>query len=78
MQAAAGWVIERYPTRSVQNEQAGTIVELTVTDPRWLSELLLRLGPAARVVSPPEWRDLGSDAAAALLARYEAGGSDAS
>ena len=77
--AAAGWVVERYPTRSVEaDDTGGSVVELTVTDPRWLRELLLRLGPTARVVSPPEWRHLGADAAAELLARYEAGGNDAS
>ena len=36
------------------------------------------LGPSARVLSPPEWQRLGADAAAELLARYDAGGSDAS
>jgi proteasome accessory factor C len=78
LQAAAGWVIERYPTRSVTTAEGGTEVELSITDPRWLRELLLRLGPAARVVSPLEWQALGADAAAELLARYEAGGNDAS
>jgi proteasome accessory factor C len=78
LQGAAGWVVERYPTRSVEAGDDGAVVELTVTDPRWLRELLLRLGPSARVLSPPEWQRLGADAAAELLARYEAGGSDAS
>lgn len=75
---AAGWVVERYPTRSVETVADGTVVELTVTEPGWLRELLLRLGPAARVLDPAEWRGLGAQAAAELLARYEAGGSDAS
>lgn len=75
---AAGWVVERYPTRSVQQHADHTEVELTITDPSWLEELLLRLGPTARVVQPAEWRDLGARAASTLLARYEAGGSDAS
>lgn len=70
----AGWVVERYPTRSVEATPTGTVVELTVTDPAWLRELLLRLGPSAQVLAPDEWRDLGAVAAAALLARYEADG----
>lgn len=73
---SARWVIERYPTRSVRPGPDGVVVELTVTDPRWLRELLLRLGPAARVLQPAEWQQLGADAARALLERYEADGSD--
>jgi proteasome accessory factor C len=75
--ADAGWVVERYPTRSVERDGDIAVVELTVTHQRWLEELLLRLGAAATVLSPPEWVGLGARAAAALLARYEADGSDA-
>jgi proteasome accessory factor C len=74
--AAAGWVVERYPTRSVRPYDDATVVELTVVHRRWLEELLLRLGPSAQVLAPPEWVHLGATAAAALLARYEAEGSD--
>jgi proteasome accessory factor C len=73
---SARWVVERYPTRSVQAHPEGVVVELTVTDPRWLRELLLRLGPSATVLLPTEWRQLGADAARTLLARYDADGSD--
>ncbi|MBI4935320.1 MAG: WYL domain-containing protein [Actinobacteria bacterium] len=76
--AQAGWVIERYPTRSVTPDADALVVELTVANQRWLEALLLRLGPAARVLDPPEWTHLGADAARALLARYEAEGSEAS
>ena len=76
LQDSARWVIERYPTRSVQPAPDGAVVELTVTDPRWLRELLLRLGPSARVLQPAEWRQLGAEAARSLLERYEADGSD--
>jgi proteasome accessory factor C len=75
--AAAGWVVERYPTRSVQPGLDATVVELTVTHRRWLEQLLLRLGPSAQVLAPAEWVDLGAAAAASLLARYDAEGSDA-
>jgi proteasome accessory factor C len=75
---SAAWVVERYPTRSVTATPDGWEVELTVANEAWLRELLLRVGTGARVLEPPEWRDLGSRTAAALLARYEAGGSKVS
>jgi proteasome accessory factor C len=71
---SAGWVIERYPTLNVEKDGTGWIVELAVTDERWLAELLLRLGPGADVLAPAEWVGLGARAAEALLARYEATG----
>jgi proteasome accessory factor C len=77
--AAAGWVVERYPTRSVHIlDDDSTVVELTVAHERWLEELLLRLGRSAEVIDPPQWVGLGAAAAAALLERYDADGSDAS
>jgi proteasome accessory factor C len=45
-------------------------VALTVSEPVWLERLLLRLGPDAEVVDPPEWRAAGADTAARVLARY--------
>jgi proteasome accessory factor C len=71
---AARWVVERYPTRSVTVTPNGLVVELTIVSSRWLAELLLRLGLSASVASPAAWRDLGADAAADVLARYEAAG----
>lgn len=76
--AAAGWVVERYPVRTVEQRGERLVVELAVTDERWLRELLLRLGSGATVLAPDEWRHLGAEAAAGLLARYEGAGSDAS
>jgi proteasome accessory factor C len=72
----ARWVVERYPTRSVAATPDGLVVELTIVSPQWLAELLLRLGPSATVTSPAAWRGLGADAAADVLARYEAAGSN--
>ena len=71
--ASGSWVAERYPTRSVTRMDDGWAIDVTVASERWLRELLLRLGAEATVVDPPEWRDLGSRAAAELLARYAAG-----
>jgi predicted DNA-binding transcriptional regulator YafY len=62
----------------VEKEGSGWTVELAVTSRRWLAELLLRLGPNAEVLAPDEWVGLGAGAAAELLARYEAAGSDGS
>jgi proteasome accessory factor C len=47
----ARWVAEHVPTTSVaEGPDGGLVVELAVTDRSWLERLLLRIGPAARVV----------------------------
>lgn len=76
--AGGSWVAERYPTRSLQPDGDGWQIEVTVASERWLSELLLRLGAHAAVVSPAEWVDLGAVAAGQLLRRYERSGNDGS
>ena len=76
--AAGGWVAERYPTRSVQPDGDGWLLEVTVASERWLRDLLLRLGPEAQVLQPPEWVHLGAAAAGELLRRYGRTGSDGS
>jgi proteasome accessory factor C len=75
---AAAWVVERYPTRSVEPVDDGWVVELTVAHERWLAELLLRLGTSAKVLRPGEWTDLARETARTVLARYEAEGSTGS
>ena len=68
---AGHWLVERFPVRSVTHDGDDLVVELVVASERWLEQVLLRLGPAAVVVSPPEWRDVAARAAAELLsARY--------
>ncbi len=55
-------------------------VELFVGGEAWLERLLLRLGPDARVVGPPEYRSLAAEAAARILRLYgsaDAGSADA-
>ena len=71
-------VAERYPTRSVQPDGDGWLIEVTVASERWLRDLLLRLGSEAEVVRPAEWVGLGAAAASELLRRYERAGSDGS
>ena len=67
----ARWVAEQYPTEAVEELADGTLrVRLAVSNPAWLERLLLRLGPAARVVDDaPGGVDVGA-AARRLLARY--------
>jgi proteasome accessory factor C len=68
----AGWVPESVPVRAVRRE-GGTVTDvvLDVEGMAWFERLLLQLGPAARVVSPPELASLAADAARRVLARYE-------
>lgn len=69
--ATGNWVADRYPTRSVQPDGEGWLIELPVASERWLRDLLLRLGADARVIEPAAWVDLGAAAARELLRRYE-------
>ena len=77
----AAWVAERYPLRAQRRVDVGGVelleVELAVTGERWLRALLVRLGTAAEVVEPAQWRDLGSRAATELLERYAGGDASA-
>jgi proteasome accessory factor C len=65
------WMTERYPVVSVTEDGPDhLLVELPVLSTRWLERLLLRLGPTAEVIDPPELRGVGQAAAARVLARY--------
>jgi predicted DNA-binding transcriptional regulator YafY len=68
--AEARWVVETYPTRSVEPVAGGLVARLPVTAPGWLERLLLVVGPEARVLEPEASRGLGAAAARRLLARY--------
>jgi len=72
----ARWVVESHPTERVDTRPDGTIeATLVVASPVWLERLLLRLGPAARIVAlDPPLADPDPAAAAArrVLARYRA------
>ena len=68
----ARWVAESYPCESVTELGGGRLrVALRTPDTRWVRRLALRLGEAARVVSPPELDGQVRAAAAAALAQYE-------
>jgi proteasome accessory factor C len=65
------WVLEQYPVEEVtQLPSGGARVRLAVSEEAWLERLLLRLGPAARVVDGGRWADAGRTAACRLLRRY--------
>lgn len=67
----AMWAVERYPVRSIEPiAGGGAEVELAVASERWLSRLLVRLGPHVEVVEPAAWRSLAADTARSVLARY--------
>lgn len=68
--ASERWVVEAYPTESVDESGDELLVTMVVTGEVFLERLLLRLGVRARVVSPPELTDVGRDAAARLLSAY--------
>lgn len=49
------WILDYYPTEQVDELPGGrALVRLRVTDDRWLRQLVLRLGGAARVLDPPQ------------------------
>jgi proteasome accessory factor C len=68
---SARWVPETYPTEEVFDEPGGwCIVTMAISERAWLDRLLLRLGPAAEIVSPEEERHAAAAAAQRLLQRY--------
>lgn len=74
LEPAGRWVAESYPVDAVEVLDGGRLrVTLAVNGRPWLERLLLRLGPAGRVVDgPAELRTAGAAAAARVLARYRA------
>ncbi len=66
---SARWVVEQYPTEAVEEADEGRLrVTLAVSERAWLERLLLRLGPAAEVVTGDA--DVAASAACRLLGRY--------
>lgn len=74
----AAWVAEHYPVTEVVPLGGGRQrVRLRTADPRWVPRLVLALGGAAAVVSPPELAGAVREVAARALAAYGPGGSAA-
>lgn len=69
---SARWVAQQYPNRGTEEVGGFLRIVIPVTAERWLERLLLRLGPAARIVEAPEGRgdELRRAAATRILARY--------
>ena len=69
---AGRWIIERYPVDEVSgpDDEGWWRVRLAVTSDRWLARLLLRLGPAVRVVEPAGGDRVGREVAERILERY--------
>jgi proteasome accessory factor C len=72
LEPAARWVAEYYPVESTQEAAGGALrATLRVSDPAWLTRLMLRLDASARVESPPELAEEVRRTAAAALRNYE-------
>jgi proteasome accessory factor C len=70
---SAAWVADSYPVDAVRIGTDDRVeIVLPVSAPAFLERLLLGLGPAARVLDPPEARLLVARAADRILARYRA------
>ena len=68
------WLIDSIPSAGPTEVVDRRVeVEIFVGGDAWLERLLLRLGPDARVVDPPEYRRLAGDAATRILRRYRDG-----
>jgi proteasome accessory factor BC len=68
----AQWVPESVPVRDVHRSDDGMVTDvvLDVSGLAWFERLMLQLGPAARVVSPPDLTGVGAEAARKVLALY--------
>lgn len=72
--ADARWAAESYPVRKVEEHPDGRLdVTFGLQSDVFLDRLLLRVGPEAEVLAPPELRDVGRRAAARVLAGYGVG-----
>lgn len=72
LQPAARWVVEYYPVEATRERADGVLeVDLRVADAAWLTRLLLRLAPSARVIAPAGWDAPARHALEAALHLYE-------
>lgn len=70
--AGSAWIADAVPTLDRHPRPDGRVeLTLAVSSPVWFGHLLLRLGPDAEVLDPPELVAAGAAAASEVLARYE-------
>ena len=68
----ARWIVESYPYVSrVDNKDGSVDLIISVTSKHWLGRLLLRAGNGVKVVKPAEHKQLASETARSVLARYQ-------
>ena len=71
---AMAWLVESLPATGPPVPADGRVeLEVFVGGDAWLERLLLRLGPDARVLDPPEYRSMAAEAATRILRRYRTG-----
>jgi predicted DNA-binding transcriptional regulator YafY len=65
-------LVARYATTPVELLGEGrAIVTLDVANRQWLGRLLLRVGPGAEVIDPPEFKKVAAEEARRALDRYQ-------
>jgi len=70
---SAGWVVETYPTKSVEalRGDRGWTVTLDVAGDVFLERLMLRAGASAKIIEPASRSEVAKAAATRVLALYE-------
>lgn len=69
------WIAERFAVGPAETGDDGLIaITVLVGSERWLEQLMLRLGPGAEVIGPPEMRHVGATGAKRALQRYRRAG----
>ena len=71
------WIVQAVPTLASSPLPDGrTEVVLSVASTVWFGHLLLRLGPHAEVLEPPDLKDAAGEMARQVLSRYRGSGPD--
>jgi len=68
--ASSTWLFETIPSAIEETSDGRHVWDVFVGGDAWLERLLLRLGPTAEVIEPPEDRDRAPEAARRILHRY--------
>lgn len=72
VERSQAWMLDAVPTvEAPEPDDDRVAFEVVAGGDAWLERLLLRLGPGAQVVDPPEAAGLAAGAAARILRRYQ-------